>query len=41
MLEPPYLVEVPLRLEWRERQEATSIGAKALVDLEVLRLLAC
>jgi hypothetical protein len=41
MLEPPYLVEVPLRLEWRERQEATSIGATALVDLEGLRLLAC
>jgi hypothetical protein len=41
MLEPPYLVEVPLRLEWRERREATSIGATALVDLEGLRLLAC
>jgi hypothetical protein len=41
MLEPPYLVEVPLRLEWRERRDATSIGATALVDLEVLRLLAC
>jgi hypothetical protein len=41
MLEPPYLVEVPLRLEWREQRETTSVGATALVDLEVLRLLAC
>lgn len=41
MLEPPYLVEVPLRLQWRERREATRVGATALVDLEVLRLLAC
>jgi hypothetical protein len=41
MLEPPYQVEVLLRLEWRERREATSIGATALIDLDGLRLLAC
>jgi hypothetical protein len=40
-LEPPYLVEVPLHLEWRERADATRVGVTALVDLDRLRLLAC
>jgi hypothetical protein len=40
-LEPPYLVEVPLQLEWRERTDATRVGVTALVDLRRLRLLAC
>jgi hypothetical protein len=40
-LDPPYLVTLPIRLEWRERHQATQVHATALVDLHDLRLLAC
>lgn len=40
MLDPPYLVTVPLVLERRERDGAAQVAATALVDLDELRLLA-
>lgn len=40
MLDPPYVVVVPVHLEWRERDGRSQVAATALVDLDELRLLA-
>lgn len=40
MLDPPYLVTVPLVVERRDREGAAQLTATALVDLDGLRLLA-
>lgn len=40
MLDPPYVIVVPVHLEWRGRHGRAQLAATALVDLEELRLLA-
>lgn len=40
LLDPPYVVAVPLQLAWRELQGRSEVTATAMIDLDELRLLA-